>query len=89
MTKTSIKSFVIVYIDYSIIVFIIQQIKLLLFSIDKLNFKFVRISLYFSQFSLKIKYKSNNQHIISNTLSQLFINTFKFVVNNFVFDDVY
>ena len=87
--KVSIKLFVIVYTNYFVIVFIIQQIKLLFLSIDKLNLCLIRVSIYLLQFSLKVKHKSNSQHIISNTLSRLSINVFKFVVNNFVLNDVY
>ena len=77
------------YIDHSIIVFIIQQIKLSSFSIDKLNLCLIKTSTYLSQFSLKVKHKFDNQHIVSNALSQLFIDAFKFVVDSFILDDVY
>ena len=80
MIKTLIKSFVIVYMNHLIIIFIIQQIKLLLFLIDKLNLRLIKALIYLSQFFLKIKHKSNNQHMISNVLSRLFIDAFKFVV---------
>ena len=41
-------------------------------------------------FFSNIKHKSNNQHVISNTFSRLFIDAFKFVVDSFVLnDDVY
>ena len=89
MIETSIKLSIIVYTNYFVIVSINQQIKLSSFSIDKLNLKLVRVSTYLSQFFLKIKHKSNNQHMILNVLSRLFIDAFKFVVNNFVLDDVY
>ena len=66
MIEILIKLSIIVYIDHSIIVFIIQQTKLSSFSINKLNFRLIKISIYLFQFFLKIKYKSNNQHVISN-----------------------
>ena len=83
MIEISTKSFVIVYTNHFVIVFIIQQIKLSSFSIDKLNFRLIRVSIYLSQFFLKIKHKSSNQHVVSNTLSRLFINAFKSFCKNF------
>ena len=76
-----IKSFVIVYMNYFVILFIIQQIKLSSSSINKLNLRLIRISIYLSQFFLKIKHKLNSQHKS--------INAFRFVVNSFVLDDDY
>ena len=87
--KISIKSFVIVYTNHFVIVFIIQQIKLSFFSIDKLNFRLIRVSTYLSQFSLNIKHKSNNQYVVSNVLSWLFIDAFKSTINSSILDDVY
>ena len=89
MNKILIKLSIIVYINHSTIVFIIQQTKLSSFLIDKLNFRLIKISIYLFQFFLKAKHKLNNQHVMLNTFSRLFIDAFKFVVNNFVFDDVY
>ena len=89
MIETFVKSSIIIYTNHFVIVFIIQQIKLSLSSINKLNFRLIRVSIYLFQFFLNIKYKSNNQHIVSNILSRLFIDTLKFVVNSFVFDNVY
>ena len=89
MIEISTKSFVIVYTNHFVIVFIIQQIKLSSFSIDKLNFRLIRVSIYLSQFFLKIKHKSSNQHVVSNTLSRLFINAFKSLAKNFVLNDIY
>ena len=88
MIKILIKLFVIVYTNHFVIIFIIQQIKLLSFLVDKLNLRLIKALIYLSQFFLKIKHKSSNQHVISNILSRLFINVFKFVVNNFVFNNV-
>ena len=39
---------------------------------NKLNFCFIRTLNYIQQFNLKLRYKSNAQHIISNALSRLF-----------------
>ena len=89
MIEISIKLFVIVYTNHFVIVIIIQQIKLSLFSIDKLNLRLIKASTYLSQFFLKIKHKSNNQYVVSNALSRLFINVFKFLAKSFVLDDVY
>ena len=40
-------------------------------NIDKLNFRLVRASVYLSQFRLKMKYKSEKNHVVSNALSRL------------------
>ena len=89
MIEIFVKSSIIIYTNHFAIVFIIQQIKLSSSSIDKLNFRLIRVSIYLSQFSLKIKYKFENQHVVSNAFSRLFIDALKFVVNSFVLDDVY
>ena len=44
--EISIKSFVIVYTNHFVIVFIIQQIKLSSLSINKLNLRLIKISIY-------------------------------------------
>ena len=87
--KISIKLFVIVYTNHFVIVFIIQQIKLSFFSIDKLNLCLIKALIYLLQFSLNIKYKSNNQHVVSNILSRLFIDAFKSTINNLILNNVY
>ena len=89
MIEISTKSFVIVYTNYFVIVFIIQQTKLSSFSIDKLNFRLIRVSIYLSQFFLKIKHKSSNQHVVSNALSRLFIDALKSLAKSFVLNNVY
>ena len=45
-----VKSSIIIYTNYFVIVFIIQQIKLSSSSMNKLNFRLIRVSIYLSQF---------------------------------------
>ncbi len=61
----------IVYIDYSTIISIIKQYTLSLINTDRLNLRFIRASLYLSQFPLNIKYRPGPQNIIPDTLSRL------------------
>ena len=63
---------VIIYTNYSIITNIVKQTKLLFNNIDKLNFQFVKISIYLFQFRLNVEHEFNKQYIVSNVLFKLF-----------------
>lgn len=60
-----------IYTNYSITVFIVWQISLLLFNTDKLNLRLVRVSQYLFTFELNIKYKLRNKNLISDALLRL------------------
>ena len=62
----------IIYIDHDAALDIIKQITLTIFFIDKLNLRLIRASNYIQRFNLKLRHKSNAQHIISNAFSRLF-----------------
>ena len=80
--------FVVVYIDYSATTFIVQQIKLFIFFVNKLNLRLIRASIYLFQFTLDIRHKSNVHHIVSNALFKLSIDEKK-SSSNLVLNDVY
>jgi hypothetical protein len=61
----------IVYTDYSAIVAIAKQDSLSSSSTDKLNLRLVRASLYLSQFSLDVRYRSGPLNIVPDVLSRL------------------
>ena len=69
----SIKKFsIIVYTNYSTIVSIFKQTTLITFSIDKLNFRLIRVSQYLSNFNIVIRHKSDKSNVIFDVLSKLF-----------------
>jgi hypothetical protein len=61
----------IVYTDHSAIVAIAKQDSLSSSSTDKLNLRLVRASLYLSQFSLDVRYRSGPLNIVPDALSRL------------------
>ena len=63
---------IIIYIDHAINIFIIKQITLNSINIDKFNLRLIRIFIYFFQFRLNIKHKSNKNHVIFDALSRFF-----------------
>ena len=65
--------FIVIYIDHETILNIAKQIILIINSIDKLNFRFVKVFDYLQRFNLEIKHKLNKQHIVSNAFSK-FVN---------------
>ena len=65
------KSSIIIYTDHSTVVSIFRQTTLITFSIDKLNFRLVRVSQYLSSFNIVIRHKSDKSNVISNVLSRL------------------
>ena len=65
-------SYIVMYIDYEIALNIIKQITLITSSIIKLNLYIIYISKYVQRFkSLKFRYKSRKQYMISNALFRL------------------
>jgi hypothetical protein len=51
---------------------IVKQITLFFLLINKLNLRLVRVSQYFLQFSLNVRYYIRRLHTISNALFKLF-----------------
>ena len=69
----SIKKFsIIIYTNHSTIVSIFKQTTLITFSIDKLNFRLIRVSQYLSNFNIVIRHKSDKSNVIFDVLSRLF-----------------
>lgn len=62
---------IVVFIDHFANPSIVRQTTLTSSSIDKLNLRLVRASIYLSQFQLEVKYRLGKQHIIPNALSRL------------------
>ena len=75
----------VIYIDHETNSAIVSQTKLNTISIDKLNMKLIKTSIYLSQFQLKIRHKSKKFNIISNALSRLPIKE-KSTLNNLNLD---
>ena len=78
---------IIVYIDHSITTFIIQQIKLFIFFVNKFSLRLMRASIYLFQFIFNIRHKSNVYYIVSNAFFQT-INRRIFFLNS-VLNDAY
>ena len=62
---------IVIYIDHELTLNIVKQITLIINFIDKLNFRFVKISNYLQKFNLNIKHKFDKQHIVSNAFFRL------------------
>jgi len=60
-----------IYTDHSITISIARQIFLSFFNTDKLNLRLVRASQYLFTFELNIRYKSDNNNLISDALFRL------------------
>ena len=67
------KHVTIIYIDHAVNSFIARQIKLITSSVNKLNMKLIRASVYLSQFRLDVRYKFDKSHIIFDAFSRLSI----------------
>ena len=65
------KSFIIIYIDYFVVVLIFKQIILIIFNIDKLNLRFIRASQYLSSFNIIIRHKFDEFNVVFDALSRL------------------
>lgn len=63
--------FTVIYTDHVANSVITRQKKLFFSSVDKLNLRLVRVSMYLSQFRLDVRYKFEQSHIISDALSRL------------------
>ena len=65
--------FVVIYIDHVVNSIIINQIKLIFSSVDKLNLKLIRAFTYLSQFRLRVFHRIDKSNIISDVLSRFSI----------------
>ena len=59
---------IIIYIDYFIVIFIVQQFSLNTVNIKKLNLYFIQTSEYLQQFCIDVCYKFDKINIVFNTL---------------------
>ena len=66
----SAKKITLIFIDYIANFSIAKQTTLNSENIDKFNLRLIKISAYFSQFNIDIKYKSKKVNIVSNALSK-------------------
>ena len=65
------KLFIVIYIDYFVVVSISRQIIIITFNIDKLNLRLVRVSQYLFNFNIIIRYKFDKFNVIFDVLSRL------------------
>ena len=65
------KYIIIIYIDHVVNSSITRQIKFINNSVNKLNIKLIRVSIYLSQFRLNVRYKSKKSHIILDVFNRL------------------
>ena len=78
--------FIIIYIDHVVNTFIIKQTTLNSININKFNLRLIWIFIYFFQFRLNIKHKSNKNHVIFNALSRFFFDNNR-INNQFNFEN--
>ena len=71
MIESCRKSSTTIFIDHSATVDIVKQTFLTIENTEKLNFRLMKTSQYFSTLSIKIKVKSKKFHMMSNVLSRL------------------
>ena len=62
------QEFTIIFTNHDVVLNIIKQISMTTIFIDKLNFRFVRVSDYIQRFDVELRHKSDKQHIVSNVL---------------------
>ena len=62
---------IVIYTNHNSTLKIVKQIFLIISSINKFNFRFVRASNYIQRFNFDIRHKFDKQHIMSNVLFRL------------------
>ena len=67
----TIKNITMMFTDHAVNIFIVKQITMNSSNTNKLNLRFVRVSIYLSQFKLEVKYRSEKNHIVFDVLSRL------------------
>ena len=65
------KKTTIIFIDHATNFSIVNQTIMNSDNIDKLNFRFVKVFIYLSQFNLNVKYKIDKFNVVSNEFSRL------------------
>ena len=70
--------FIIVFTNHVVNAFIIKQTTFSFNNIDKLNLRLMRVSTYFSQFQLNVRYRFDKRHVLFDVLSRLSIDRFFF-----------
>ena len=65
--------FITIFINHDVNSLIVNQIKLLIFFINKFNFKLIKTSMYLSQFRIKIFHRNEKSNIIFDVFFRLFI----------------
>ena len=84
------KLFIVININYFVVVSIFKQIILIISNIDKLNLRFIRASQYLSSFNIIIRHKFNKFNMIFDVLSRLSSKTTIDVTNKIeIFDVLY
>ena len=69
------KYIIIIFTNYFVNIFIVNQITFASNNINKLNLRLIRVSIYLSQFRLNIKYKFDKKHVIFDVLSRFLSNS--------------
>ena len=68
----NVENFIVVYINHVVNSIIVNQTKFIFNSINKLNMKFVRVSMYLFQFRFKIYHRFDKFNLIFDALNRLF-----------------
>ena len=71
MMKFIKNSFIVMYIDYFIVVLIFRQINFIISNIDKFNLRLIRAFQYLFTFDLFIYHKTNKTNVVFDVLSRL------------------
>ena len=67
----TIKNIIVMFTNHAINISIVKQIIMKSSNTNKLNLRFVRVSIYLSQFKFEMKYKSKKNHIVFDVLFRL------------------
>ena len=67
----TIKNIIVMFTNHAINISIVKQITMNSSNTNKFNLRFVRVSIYLSQFKFEMKYKSEKNHIVFDALFRL------------------
>ena len=65
------QSFIVIYTNHSIVVFIFRQTTLITFNTNKFNLRLIRASQYFFNFNIVIRYETKKFNMMSNVFLRL------------------
>ena len=65
------QTFTVIFTNHEATLNLTKQINLIIVFIDKLNLRLIKASDYIQRFEIKLRHKSNKQHIVSNAFSRL------------------